>query len=153
MQTELPPLTSTVARFASSTRYADIPADVVRLSKSAMLDCLAVAFAGCVAEGSVLLRRHLAQFGFPRPNASVIGSDLRLPAQFAALVWIDLSHTALRRGIPWIDRRPRSSSVATIRLLIAPVISRLAARLAIVTSTRPLGHDLEARTVRFATVE
>ncbi|HEV7821758.1 MAG TPA: MmgE/PrpD family protein [Burkholderiales bacterium] len=85
MQTERAPLTSTVARFASSTRYADLPADVVRLSKSAVLDCLAVAFAGCVAEGSVLLRRHLAQFGFPRPNASVIGSDLRLPAQFAAL--------------------------------------------------------------------
>src|SRR4051812_18608066 len=85
MQTELPPLTSPVARFASSTRYADIPADVVRLSKGAVLDCLAVAFAGCVAEGSVLLRRHLAQFGFPRPNASVIGTDMRLPAQFAAL--------------------------------------------------------------------
>jgi len=85
MPTELPPLTSRIAQFASAARFEDIPPEVVRLSKSAVLDCLAVAFAGCVAEGSVLLRRHLAQFGFPRPNASVIGSDLRLPAQFAAL--------------------------------------------------------------------
>jgi 2-methylcitrate dehydratase PrpD len=85
MPTELPPLTSRLAQFASSTRFDDIPADVVQLSKNAVLDCVAVAFAGCVAEGSVLLRRHLAQFGFPRPNASVIGSDMRLPAQFAAL--------------------------------------------------------------------
>src|SRR3954469_3545827 len=85
MPTELPPLTSTVARLASSTRYDDIPADVVRLSKNAVVDCIAVAFAGCVAEGSVLLRRHLAHFGFPHPNASVIGTDMRLPAQFAAL--------------------------------------------------------------------
>ncbi|HWP87252.1 MAG TPA: hypothetical protein VNM70_05180, partial [Burkholderiales bacterium] len=73
MPTELPPLTSRLAQFASSTRFANISADVVQLSKNAVLDCVAVAFAGCVAEGSVLLRRHLAQFGFPRPNASVIG--------------------------------------------------------------------------------
>ena len=85
MPTELPALTSRVAQFASSTGYADIPDDVLRLSKSAVLDCLAVAFAGCVAEGSVLLRRHLAQFGFPHPNATVIGTGMRLPAQFAAL--------------------------------------------------------------------
>ena len=85
MPTELPPLTSRVAQFASSTRFENIPADVVQLSKNAVLDCVAVAFAGCVAEGSVLLRRHLAQFGFPRPNASVIGTDMRLPAQFAAM--------------------------------------------------------------------
>ena len=85
MPTEVPALTAAVARFASSTRYDDLPADVVRLSRNAVLDCLAAAFAGCVAEGSVLLRRHLAQFGFPRPNASVIGTGMRLPAQFAAL--------------------------------------------------------------------
>src|SRR3954467_12795795 len=85
MQTELAILTLMGARFASSKRYLDIPADVGRLSFLAQIDCLAVAFAGCVAEGSVLLRRHLAQFGFPRPNASVIGTDMRLPAQFAAL--------------------------------------------------------------------
>lgn len=85
MPTELPPLTASVARFASATRFDDIPAEVRTLSRNAVLDCLAVAFAGCAAEGSELLRRHLARFGFPRPDASVIGSDLRLPAQFAAL--------------------------------------------------------------------
>jgi 2-methylcitrate dehydratase PrpD len=87
MPTEInpPALTASVAQFAAETRYEDIPAEVIRLSKQAVLDCLAVGFAGSVAEGSVILRRHIAQLGCSRRAASVIGSDLQVPAQFAAL--------------------------------------------------------------------
>ena len=87
MPTETPaaPLTSRIARFTSATRYEDIPAEVIRLSKQAVLDCLAVGFAGSVAEGSAIVRRHLAQLGCSARAATVIGTDLQLPAQFAAL--------------------------------------------------------------------
>ena len=78
-------LTARVAQFASETRYADIPPAVIRLSKQAVLDCLAVAFAGSVAEGSVILRRHIANLGFTGGAATVYGSGMRVPAQFAAL--------------------------------------------------------------------
>src|SRR4051812_2013056 len=79
------PLTAHVAQFASATRYEDIPADLIRLSKQAILDCFAVAFAGSVAQGSVMLRQHLAGFGFVGGASTIYGSGMRVPAQFAAL--------------------------------------------------------------------
>ena len=79
------PLTARVAEFASATRYEDIPAEVIRLSKQAVLDCFAVAFAGSVAEGSAILRQHIAGFGFAGGAATIYGSGMRVPAQFAAL--------------------------------------------------------------------
>ncbi|MCX7137701.1 MAG: MmgE/PrpD family protein [Proteobacteria bacterium] len=87
MSTEKSParLTERVAQFASTTRFEDIPPEVIRLSKQAVLDCFAVAFAGSVAEGSAILRRHIASLGFSGGNATVYGSGMRVPAQFAAL--------------------------------------------------------------------
>ncbi len=79
------PLSARIAGFTSATRYEDIPPGVIRLSKQAVLDCFAVALAGSVAEGSVLLRRHLAGFGFAGGAATVYGSGMQLPPQFAAL--------------------------------------------------------------------
>src|SRR3954470_3905579 len=79
------PLTARIAQFVSETRYEDIPADVIRMSKQAVLDCFAVAFAGSVAEGSAILRRHIAGFGFAGGASTIYGSGMRVPAQFAAL--------------------------------------------------------------------
>lgn len=79
------PLTARIAQFASATRYEDIPPEVIRLSKQAVLDCFAVAFAGSVAAGSAILRRHIASLGFAGGTATVYGSGMRVPAQFAAL--------------------------------------------------------------------
>src|SRR4051812_39629596 len=73
------PLTSRVAEFASATRFEDIPRDVIRMSKQAVLDCLAVAFAGSVAAGSDILRRHIAGYGFASGPATIYGSGMRVP--------------------------------------------------------------------------
>ena len=54
------PLTERVAQFAHATRYDEIPLDVIRLGKKAILDCLGLALAGSTAEGSAILRRHIA---------------------------------------------------------------------------------------------
>ena len=79
MPTEKSParLTEHVAQFAAATRFEDIPPEVMRLSKQAVLDCFAVAFAGSVAEGSAILRRHIANLGFSGGNATVYAGNMR----------------------------------------------------------------------------
>ncbi len=46
------PITEYVAQFACSTRFEDIPADVLRLAKKTLLDCMGLALAGAQSVGS-----------------------------------------------------------------------------------------------------
>lgn len=78
-------LTAYVADFIASTKYADLPKDVLQLGKKSILDGLGLALAGSVAKSGDLVRRHLQGLGFSGGPASVIGSGLRVPARFAAL--------------------------------------------------------------------
>jgi 2-methylcitrate dehydratase PrpD len=78
------PLTGEVAGFVASTRYGDLPPEVVSLGKKSILDGLGLALAGSVAKSGALIRRHLQSLGCSEGLASVIGSSLRLPARFAA---------------------------------------------------------------------
>jgi 2-methylcitrate dehydratase PrpD len=86
-------LTAYVAGFIASTKYSDIPKDVLHLGKKSILDGLGLALAGSVARSGELVRRHLHGLGYASPKdsgllgtgvADVIGSDLRVPARFAA---------------------------------------------------------------------
>jgi len=86
-------LTAYVAGFIASTKYSDLPKEVAHLGKKSILDGLGLALAGSVAKSGALVRRHLHGLGYtgrqdqglPRSGAaSVIGSDLRVPARFAA---------------------------------------------------------------------
>lgn len=79
------PLTATVADFVASTRYEDIPADAHPLGKKSILDTLACAIGGSVAEGSVIVREYLDTLGLGKGKASVIGASKNRPARFAAL--------------------------------------------------------------------
>ena len=78
-------LTAHVAQFITKSRYADVPPEVVGLAKKAILDTLACGLSGSVADCSELVRRYLANLGIAPGEATVIGSDLRLPPRFAAL--------------------------------------------------------------------
>jgi 2-methylcitrate dehydratase PrpD len=77
-------LTAYVANFAANTRFEDIPPDVMRLGKKAILDVLGPALAGSVSHTSEIMRRYL-QRQHATGEASVLGTDMRLPARFAAL--------------------------------------------------------------------
>ena len=79
------PLTEHVAQFAHATRYEDLPADVVQLGKKAILDCLGLALAGSIAEGSVILRRQIEGYGCAGGPAAMFGTGARSHARFAAL--------------------------------------------------------------------
>ena len=126
MSTEKSParLTERVAQFASTTRFEDIPPEVIRLSKQAVLDCFAVAFAGSVAEGSAILRRHIASLGFSGGNATVYGSGMRVPAQFAALANGTAMHSDDYDDTHNPSRIHPSASVASALFAVAEAESR-----------------------------
>lgn len=77
-------LTAYVAEFAASTRFAGIPGDVLGLGKKSILDGLGLALAGSVAKSGGIIRRHLQGLKTGVQAAAVLGTNLRLPARFAA---------------------------------------------------------------------
>ena len=78
-------LTAYVAQFVIGTRPSAIPADVMHLGKRSILDGIGLALAGNVAESGHIVRTYLKGLGIPTgKGATVIGSNLKLPARFAA---------------------------------------------------------------------
>jgi 2-methylcitrate dehydratase PrpD len=78
-------LTDYVAGFVVDARDSDVPADVAHLGKRSMLDGIGLALAGAASETGAITRRYLASLDIATDGGStVIGSDLRLPARFAA---------------------------------------------------------------------
>ncbi|HEV7802183.1 MAG TPA: MmgE/PrpD family protein [Burkholderiales bacterium] len=78
-------ITEEVATFVHASRFEDIPADVLQLSKKAILDSLGLAVAGAKSEGSAIIRRYLEESGCATGGAPIFGSSLRAAPQFAAL--------------------------------------------------------------------
>jgi 2-methylcitrate dehydratase PrpD len=79
-------LTAYAAEFVAGTTWEDIPAEVMHLGKKSILDVLGCAVSGSIAPASDILRRYYAPFRLAADGATVIGTGLRLPARFAALV-------------------------------------------------------------------
>src|SRR5436853_5679789 len=78
-------LTDYVAGFVVGTRANDIPADVMHLGKRSVIDALGLALAGAASQTGAITRRYLAALGIESSDGStVVGSELRLPARFAA---------------------------------------------------------------------
>jgi 2-methylcitrate dehydratase PrpD len=78
-------LTDYVAGFVVATRREDIPADVAHLGKRSVLDGIGLALAGAASQTSHIARRYLSALGVAAEGGStVVGSELRLPARFAA---------------------------------------------------------------------
>ena len=84
-KTDPTPLTAMVADFCASTRYDDLPAEVVSLGKKSILDTLAAGVSGSISPGCRILQRYVTALECSNPTATVIGTDLRLPSRFAAL--------------------------------------------------------------------
>lgn len=77
-------LTEELARFVIGTRSDDVPEVVVANGKKSILDGLGLALSGSVAKSGELVRRHVEDISSPSGAATVIGSDLKVPARFAA---------------------------------------------------------------------
>jgi 2-methylcitrate dehydratase PrpD len=76
--------TQEVANFIRSTKYRDIPRDVVQLARGFVLDGLGVALAGSTDECSRIVQAQIRQTK-GRGESSVLGAALSAPAAKAAL--------------------------------------------------------------------
>lgn len=78
-------LTAYVAQFIAGTQARQIPADVMHLGKRSILDGIGLALAGNAAETGHIVRTYLKSLGCPiNSGCTVIGTDLKVPARFAA---------------------------------------------------------------------
>ena len=83
----IPEVTSYVADFVVKTGFADLPGEVVDLAKKSILDGLGLAICGSVANSGEIVRNYLESEGLLAGGphaATVIGSNLKAPARFAA---------------------------------------------------------------------
>jgi 2-methylcitrate dehydratase PrpD len=81
-----PGLTDYVGRFVVSTKYEDIPADVIDLGKKSILDGLGLALAGSKAQTGALCRQYVEKIGVCDGKATIIGSARKTSPRFAAFV-------------------------------------------------------------------
>src|SRR5437762_8938810 len=80
-----PGLTDYVGRFVATTKYEDIPPEVIELGKKSILDGLGLALAGSRAETGTICRQYLEDdLSICGGKAIVIGSALKTSPRFAA---------------------------------------------------------------------
>src|SRR2546425_2577263 len=73
-----------IARFISRVRLKDIPREIRETAKLHVLDGFATILGGVGEEASLVIRRHVSHWG-ARRESSVIGTNIKVPAQHAAL--------------------------------------------------------------------
>ncbi|MDW5378033.1 MmgE/PrpD family protein [Halomonas sp. HP20-15] len=76
-------LTREVAAFILGTEYTDLPDDLLAIGKKSILDGFGLALSGSVAESGRIVQAYLKRLGGVG-QASVIGTDMRVPERFAA---------------------------------------------------------------------
>jgi 2-methylcitrate dehydratase PrpD len=77
-------ITEYVARFIVGTTSRRIPREVMHLGKRSILDGIGLALAGNAAESGHFMRTYLKTLCCTGGDATVIGTNLRMPARFAA---------------------------------------------------------------------
>ncbi|MGE5616573.1 MAG: MmgE/PrpD family protein, partial [Bacillota bacterium] len=85
VKTKASPITDYVAGFVVGAKAADIPKDVARLGRRSVLDGNGLALAGAASECGHIVQRYFAALGIANERGStVIGTQMKLPARFAA---------------------------------------------------------------------
>ena len=69
-----PGLTKSVAEFIVSTKYSDIPQDVIELGKKSILDGFGLALAGSASTMGPIAREYVKSLGSSDVRASIIGT-------------------------------------------------------------------------------
>jgi 2-methylcitrate dehydratase PrpD len=79
-------LTDYVGKFLETTKYEDIPDEVIELGKKSILDGLGLALAGSMAQTGALCRQYIENLGICEGKATIIGSARKTSPRFAAFV-------------------------------------------------------------------
>src|SRR6516162_974357 len=70
---KIPGLTKYVGTFILTTKYEDIPADVIELGKKSILDGFGLALAGSRADSGPISRKFVEQSGVCLGKATIMG--------------------------------------------------------------------------------
>jgi 2-methylcitrate dehydratase PrpD len=133
-----PSLTAYVADFVVATRAQGIPADVAHLGKRSVLDGLGLALAGAASQTGHITRRYLSALDIAKDSGStVIGSNLRLPARFAAF-----ANGISIHADDYDDTQLAIAKDRVYGLLTHPTAPALAAVLAVAERDQRSGRDL-----------
>jgi len=76
--------TQILAAFIANAKFEDLPQKALALGRSSLLDACGTGLAGSASKGAKALNAVLANYA-SQDGAPVIGTDLRLPAPFAAM--------------------------------------------------------------------
>jgi 2-methylcitrate dehydratase PrpD len=80
-----PGLTKYVSEFIVSTKYEDIPENVIAIGKKTMLDGFGLALAGSASPSGPRIRQYIESLGPCGGGASIIGTKMKVHPRFAAL--------------------------------------------------------------------
>ena len=118
-------VTAVIAEFVAGHRFSRIPKPVVERAKGHVLDGIGVMLAGHKERGTRILREHYGSMG-GNPDAAVLGTPLRLPCQWAALV-----NGAAGHAMDYDDTQLSTSKTSVYGLLTHPTVPVLAACLSL----------------------
>jgi 2-methylcitrate dehydratase PrpD len=79
-------LTDYVGEFVATTKYEEIPQDVIELGKKSILDGLGLALAGSMAQTGTICRQYVQNLGICTGKSTIIGSTRKTSPRFAAFV-------------------------------------------------------------------
>ncbi len=116
------PVTQESARFVIETR--EIPDQVRRLATNHLVDGIAVMLSGATEESGAIVRAHLREVG-GTPQATVLGSALRVPLQQAA--W---ANGTAGHAMDYDDTQLATDPQSVYGLLTHPTVPALAGALA-----------------------
>ena len=129
-------LTREVAQFVLATDYASLPAELIEVGKKSILDGIGLALSGSVAESGHIVQQYLKGQGVTG-NATVIGTDMRVPERFAAF-----ANGVGIHADDYDDTHLASGSDRVYGLLTHPMAPCLPAALAIAETQDMTGRDL-----------
>ena len=132
-----PGLTDYVGRFDTTTKYEDIPSQVIELGKKSILDGLGLALAGSMARTGAICRQYLEDLGLFDGKASIIGSARKTSPRFAAFVNAVSIHAD-----DFDDTQLAVAKDRVYGLLVHPTVPVLSATLALAERGAVSGKEL-----------
>jgi 2-methylcitrate dehydratase PrpD len=119
-------LTAAAAAFSVGLKFADLPAEAVRIARRCILDGLAVQIGGTEQSAINVMNSYIRSIGGAGQSRVVGNAGLRVPAHLAAL-WNGLAGHAM----DWDDTQLSESPGRAYGLLCHPTIPPLSAALAV----------------------
>jgi 2-methylcitrate dehydratase PrpD len=132
-----PGLTEYVGKFIVSTKYEDIPQEVIELGKKSILDGLGLALAGSRAQTGAICREYAEHLGICGGKAGIIGSSKKTSPRFAAFV-----NGVSIHADDFDDTQLSAAKDRVYGLLVHPTVPVLPALLALVEGGTISGKEL-----------